>query len=203
MIVPIFTLRHARSIANGHNKHVYDTMKDENVPLSVEGIEYFHTQAPKIIENFGEDISHINVFCSPYLRTVQTFDLLELYLKKADININYFEVNPLLIEHTCYYFYNSIDFPQYVNELKEYGSKFYFKYKNGENGVDCYQRVTTFFNYLRNFDLSTKISGPILLVTHGFLMNVIDMYINKLTPSEFDKMKTPQNCEIKEYNINL
>lgn len=199
----LIAIRHARSMAN-EDKTIYDNIHDEDISVSISGEEYFYSKEEEIIENINSVLGifnkNIDVYCSPYLRTVQTYELLKGLFNKHDIHVNYFELNPLLIEHTCYYFYNSIDFEKYQEELVKYGSRFYFKYKNGENGVDVYQRVVTFFNNLKLSRMYMDVpNNPVLLVTHGFTMNIIDMYINKLSPLQFDNMKFPRNCEMRKY----
>ena len=126
----IFVMRHARSVVN-ENKSLYDTYRDEDAPLSENGIKYFHEQVESIINKIEKSMgvyNYINVYCSPYKRTLDTYELLKPYFEKSSFTINHFEINPLLIEHIGYYFYNSEDFPLYVEGLRKYGSKFYYKY---------------------------------------------------------------------------
>jgi broad specificity phosphatase PhoE len=203
-MIKLLTMRHARSVVN-EDKTLYVNIRDEDAPVSENGKKYFHETIKEnlnIINRYCH-LKKIDIYCSPYLRTTQTYDLLTPYLDKEKIKISYFELNPLLIEHTCYYFYNTVDFDVYRKEQKAYGSRFYYKYKNGENGVDVYNRVLTFFNYLQfkyNDPIYQTIGAPtVLLITHGFTMNVIDMFIKKLSPNQFDELKIVKNCEIREY----
>ena len=75
--------------------------------------------------------------------------------------------------------------------------KFYYRFTNGENGADVYDRASLFLDSLfREIkDIDYKKYDNIVIVCHGLFMRLFMMNFLKYTIEQFDLLATPHNCE--------
>jgi broad specificity phosphatase PhoE len=159
-----------------------------DIPLTSEGFE----QADALIEKIeGLNLYIDEVYCSPFLRTMQT---IYPYCKRNNIKINienslYEVCHKPFFDHTNYR--NSINdlhvVWKYIYDIINFNYRSYFNVSNikiNPHHVDITNRVNPFIysllkknkNRLRERKKSEKV---ILLVTHKSICNAIKKYFDK------------------------
>ena len=185
----IFLIRHGESSANIDRK-LYNTQPGHKIPLTDEGL----LQAQACGRILREKLVSRNLFfyVSPYLRTRQTFQGIISQL--GDINIRIRE-EPRIREQD---FGNPRD--QFVDlshdpDFIKCGS-FFYRFPNGENGSDVYDRISSFFVTLHRNFLKQNYPENAVIITHGMLMRLFIMRWYHWTVDEFEKLENPPNCYI-------
>jgi len=185
----IFLIRQGESIANLDRNH-YGSLQGHNIPLTDEGI----SQAKECGLILKDKLISNNIFfyLSPYLRTKQTYEAILSQL--GDINKKVRE-EPRIREQD---FGNPrdqfIDFTQ-DPDYSKMGS-FFYRFPNGENGADVYDRISSFFYTLhRNFS-KPDFPENVIIITHGMLMRLFLMRWYHWTVEEFERLANPPNCYI-------
>jgi broad specificity phosphatase PhoE len=80
--------------------------------------------------------------------------------------------------------------------------RFFFRFPNGEAGLDVYNRVSSFLATLSRDLLQFQDSGSdmdrlnIVIVTHGLTMRLLLMRYFQLSVEEFEHSFNPQNAKI-------
>lgn len=188
----LYLVRHAESEGN-INKLIYSEKRDCDVELSENGkvqatsiIEQIQKLSPYSTNYHGFD----GLWYSPYVRAVQTKDLIKESLNKGDQF--YFEkMNVLLRERE----WGDLQELSNKNALTDYFFNFYHRPKDGESFADVYQRVMVFHHHL----LITRGQNGIdnhIIIAHGELLKVYMMFLLNWSIVEFDKYKTPRNAQV-------
>ena len=84
--------------------------------------------------------------------------------------------------------------------------RFYYRRPTGESGADVYDRAATFWDALlsnalnpQDMFLPTSLMPPpddaLLVVTHGLTMRLLLMKYFNWSPSTFDSVYNPGNCD--------
>ena len=86
-------------------------------------------------------------------------------------------------------------------ERRSFG-RFFFRFPNGESGLDVYNRATSFLStlgrdmkQLRDMDIPME-DCNILVVTHGLTLRLILMRYFQLTVEEFEKSHNSNNAKL-------
>ena len=135
---------------------------------------------------------------SPYLRTKQTYEgilsqLGDIYKKVRE--------EPRIREQD---FGNPRD--QFIDftldpDFFKMGS-FFYRFPNGENGADVYDRISSFFYTLHRNFLKNDYPENVVIITHGMLMRLFLMRWYHWTVEEFENLKNPPNCYICNMILN-
>ena len=161
-----YLVRHGESLSNTKNISSYSWEKED--PLTNEGI----IQAKKLGEKL-RDYKIDFIFCSPFRRTKETFNIMNKELK-ADLNNIFFDERLIEIN------FGSLDNKPYETFHKLFLSgEDYFKANvpNGENYSDVLQRISEFFS-----EVESNYSGKnILIISHGLPLGMFEIVSKGLT----------------------
>ena len=185
----IILIRHAESEGNADRK-IYSSKPDYKLALSEKG----KLEAQKAGKNLKEIIhnSSIQVYCSPFYRTRETWNIIKEELNSNSIN---YKEDPRIREQEWGHFRSFELNEEIVKERDEFGL-FYFRIPDGESGADVYDRVSDFVGSMfRNFQ-KKDFAEIVVLVTHGMTLRIFLMKWFYWTVEEFENLKNPKNCEI-------
>ena len=184
----IILIRHGESEAN-IDVTLYKRVPDSQISLTEKGKEQAREASKKLKEIIKD--GSIKFYVSPYLRSRQTYDNLMLNFKE---NRTSFVYDPRLREQEFGNFHHIEE--ETFEEMRKVG-KFYYRFTNGENGADVYDRASLFLDSLfREIkDIDYKKYDNIVIVCHGLCMRLFMMNFLKYTIEQFDLLATPHNCE--------
>lgn len=184
----IILIRHGESEAN-IDVTLYKRVPDSQISLTEKGKEQAREASKKLKEIIKD--GSIKFYVSPYLRSRQTYDNLMLNFKE---NRTSFVYDPRLREQEFGNFHHIEE--ETFEEMRKVG-KFYYRFTNGENGADVYDRASLFLDSLfREIkDIDYKKYDNIVIVCHGLFMRLFMMNFLKYTIEQFDLLATPHNCE--------
>jgi len=136
-----------------------------------------------------------NMVYSPYTRAKQTANIIHGRITSFEgYHIENFIEMPLLVERH----WGSL------RDIVESGKKtedhfnFFYRPTGGESFMDTYQRVVLFDMWLK---ANTKYENNIV-VAHGEFNKLYLMYLLGWSVEEFNKWKSPKNCEVFVINRN-
>lgn len=184
----IILIRHGESEAN-IDVTLYKRVPDSQISLTEKGKEQAREASKKLKEIIKD--GSIKFYVSPYLRSRQTYDNLMINFKE---NRTSFVYDPRLREQEFGNFHHIEE--ETFEEMRKVG-KFYYRFTNGENGADVYDRASLFLDSLfREIkDIDYKKYDNIVIVCHGLFMRLFMMNFLKYTIEQFDLLATPHNCE--------
>ena len=197
-MINLYFVRHAESEGN-INKLIYSEKRDCDVELSENG----KVQATTILDQVGKvyqrnwydnkagiETYKCGIWYSPYVRAIQTKDIVKNSLKKEE-SFSFEYMNVLLRERE----WGDLQELSNKNALTDYFFNFYHRPKDGESFADVYQRVVTFHQLLLNTTGIYNIDDNII-IAHGELLKVYMMFLLNWSIDEFDKYKTPRNAQV-------
>lgn len=186
----LFLVRHGQSEGNVDKSKYFEKL-DCQIELTNQGIEDAKNAARKILE-LQEHISFFgSVYYSPYIRAIQTKEVLISEMKKSNGTLVYFDnikESVLLREREW----------GGLRDIVESGMKsenhfnFFYRPLNGESFADCYNRVVLFDQWIQTDSTSDKN----IIVAHGEFIKLYLMHKLGWTVQEFDKWKSPRNGEV-------
>jgi len=189
----IILVRHAESQGNIDDT-LFGQTPDWLIPLTPLG----HEQAGLAGRNIKAIVKEnpIYVYTSPCVRTKQTTaDILESFDESQFIGLRQ---EPRLTGQQFGNFQDSEVIRKSKRERRNYG-RFYFRFPNGESGLDVYCRVTSFIaTMFRDFQ-NKKIQDKklnVIIVTHGLTLRLFIMRWFQLAIHKFEKMINPPNAGI-------
>jgi broad specificity phosphatase PhoE len=190
----VILIRHGESLGNV-DESAYTTIPDWKIPLTEKGEQQSREAGYRIKEIVGDD--PLSIFCSPYLRTKQT---LRHIMPALDDNllINLRE-DPRLTEQQFGNFQSRTEMNTCKQERDKFG-RFYYRFPQGESGLDVYNRVSSFIGSLWR-DWEKDRAAPIedttvIVVTHGLTLRLFLMRWYQFSVTEFEDSKNPQNTAI-------
>ena len=198
----IILVRHAESIGNIDDS-AYTFIPDWKIPLTEKGNAQAREIGNKVRDIIGSD--PVYIYTSSYMRTKQTLArMIENWDKDQIIGVR---DEPRLSEQQYGNF--QIDQDQYIRERRRFG-KFFYRFPNGESGLDVYNRVTSFISTMyRDFSdpLIRHKDLNMIIVTHGLTLRLFLMRFFKFTVLDFEESENPPNCgmvvlEKKENKLN-
>ncbi|KAM3570785.1 hypothetical protein VYU27_007153 [Nannochloropsis oceanica] len=186
----IILVRHGESTGNA-DERVYVQTPDWKVPLSPVGHEQARETGRQLKALIGDEPLYI--YTSPYRRTKQTLsDMLESLEDNLKVGIR---EEPRITEQQ----FGNFQCHQLVQQAKKDRSnfgRFYFRFPNGESGLDVYTRVTSFISTMFRDFADGHICRPdlnIIIVTHGLTLRLLLMRWFKLTVETFESTTNPPN----------
>ena len=193
----IILIRHGQSDGNV-DRITHATVPDWKIPLTEKGREQAREAGKKVFNSLGR--LELAVYCSPYLRTRQTWEEMDSQSFQVDITV---KEDPRLVEQSWGNLraFEPRKWEDIEAERDHYGP-FYYRFLHGESGVEVYQRFTTFLDTLyRDFEKS-DFPDNALIVTHGFTLRVLLMRWLHWSVEEFHELKNPKNCQTFELQLD-
>lgn len=184
----IILIRHGESEGNV-NPQSYSKIPDNKLQLTQKGIKQALTagvKLQKIIKN-----ESVKFIVSPYLRTIQTYENISKSIKQ---NLQHKAIEPLIREQE---FGNLHFLSKDIIKERLFVGRFYYRLSNGENGADCYLRVSYFLDNLRK-QMANKQNhfNNYVIISHGIIMRLILMKLMNLSIEQYEKLALPNNCAI-------
>ena len=197
----IILIRHGESLGN-LDDHAYVSTADWKIPLSDRGRQQAEEAGKRLRELIADE--PFFVYTSPYLRTRQTLDGI---LKSFDNETQLlgFREEPRIVEQQ-FGNYQDLDEVRQAKRARHRFGRFFYRFPNGESGLDVYQRVTSFISTLfRDAQQLRSKRGSIddvniVLMTHGLTLRLFLMRWFQYTVEEFEESKNPRNTEIVVMN---
>jgi broad specificity phosphatase PhoE len=200
----IWLVRHGESLANvarlkaESNQHltIEFAEREQDVPLSDLG----KIQSKKLQKYFAEvSLKPSVIFCSPYARTCQTTDLIQLRDSKVFYDERLRE-RELGIFDRLTKLGAMQKFPDECKKREKLG-KFYYRPLGGENWADVVLRLRSFWRDL-NLNFADE---KVLIITHEVVIRCFRYILEDLTEAEIlaiDDASDVENGAITSYNFN-
>lgn len=194
----ILLVRHGQSAAN-EDPLVYARLPDYRIPLTDLGF----AQAKEV----GRDLSNLigtesfGVFCSPYLRTLQTKEAMLEGMKRDPV----FDYQEPTLREQEYGNMPAADVNERNREFRKEFGYFFYRFPNGESCADVYDRMSLFLDSLyRRFD-RTDCPANILIVSHGTAIKCFLARWYHWSVEYFESLTQLSNCHVsimqREANI--
>ena len=156
----VILVRHGESEANV-DPNVYARMPDWRIPLTAKGVEQAQDVGRRIVELMGDE--SFGVFCSPYVRTIQTKDAMLMGLGRTPC----FDYQDPSLREQEYGNMPGADENQENRRQRSAFGPFFYRFPNGESCADVYDRMALFLQTLyRRFERETCPEN-IVVVSHG------------------------------------
>jgi broad specificity phosphatase PhoE len=199
----IILVRHGESLGN-EDESAYSKIPDWKIGLTNRG-EQQSKQA-------GQDLAELCrgerlfTYVSPYDRTMQTWQFMkeELQAPKSGeplVTLIGTRQEPRIAEQQFGNFQDPGKVQMAKEERRNFG-RFFFRFPNGESGLDVYNRATSFLSTLgrdistlRDMDIPME-DCNILVVTHGLTLRLFLMRYFQLTVEEFEQSHNPNNSKL-------
>jgi len=186
----IILIRHGESLGNVDHT-TYKHIPDWKIPLTRKGIIQAENAGILIKSLIGN--GPLSIYCSPYRRTKES--LVHIMSNLSDNPLVHVREEPRLTEQQFGNFQNPDIMLSIKQDRKDYG-RFYYRFPNGESGLDCYNRVTSFISTLfRDWikETESQEDNTVLLVTHGLFIRLFIMRWFQYTVEEFEETSNPDN----------
>lgn len=185
----IVLLRHGESEAN-LDETLYERKPDHRMELTARGRAQAAEAAEKLSALFGEQ--RVQVYCSPYARTLQTVDAVRAAL---GLRVARVYQEPRLREQD---WGNLQDRERIATQRKERDAfgHFFYRLERGESGADVYDRVSTFLETLHRDFERDDFPENALLVTHGLTTRLFLMRWFHWSVEYFESLENPRNGEL-------
>ena len=184
----IFLVRHGNSVAN-NNYDILQQIPDNKIVLSENGIAQAKEAGKRLKEIIGNE--SIEFYVSPYMRTRQTYENILESFKENRTECNIF--SPLREQE-----YGNLqsEMDRQFKEQKEVGIP-YYRFKNGESGIDVLNRISVFLQYLFRKISSTnyKLFDNIIIVSHELTLKFFILCFLKLPVNDYDNIKGLDNAD--------
>jgi broad specificity phosphatase PhoE len=185
----IILIRHGESEGNV-DKNQYQFTPDYALNLTPKGIEQARQAGMEIREIVGSET--INAYVSPYFRTRQTYQHLQVELAA---NTAKMIEDPRIREQDWGHLRHPDENEGIIQQRDDF-STFYYRIPDGESGADVFDRVSTFLETLyRDFNKPDYPQNA-LIVTHGMTLRLFLMRWFHLTVEEFENLRNPRNCQV-------
>ena len=137
----IIMIRHGESLGNT-DETAYARIPDWKIPLTRRG----ERQALRAANDLAELLKGETLFayCSPYKRAKETWDIMAEYLRDTQtVDLVGMREEPRIAEQQFGNFQNPHKVRTAKAERRTFG-RFFFRFPNGEAGLDVYNRVSSF-----------------------------------------------------------
>eukprot|EP00934_Nitzschia_sp_Nitz4_P009086 Nitzschia sp. Nitz4//scaffold359_size15291//10770//11950//NITZ4_008886-RA/size15291-snap-gene-0.13-mRNA-1//-1//CDS//3329549027//9076//frame0 len=196
----IILMRHGESLGNV-DENLYAEIPDWRIPLTRRG----ERQCEHAAKDLHELVKGETLLCyvSPYKRTSETWAVLKKHLdQQGDVQILGVQEEPRIAEQQFGNFQNPRKVRTAKAERRTFG-RFFFRFPNGEAGLDVYNRVSSFLSTLtRHLSLLSEgnhadfQSLNVLIVTHGLTLRLLLMRYFQLSVEEFEHSFNAQNAKL-------
>mmetsp|Transcript_27610 Transcript_27610/g.36226 ORF Transcript_27610/g.36226 Transcript_27610/m.36226 type:complete len:304 (-) Transcript_27610:154-1065(-) len=193
----IILLRHGESRGN-RDETAYVHCPDWKIPLTRKGWADARL-AGDVVKEIVKD-APIFFYTSPYLRTKQTLaGMLGAFEGNHIIGVR---EEPRITEQQFGNFQNVLTIKNAKDERARFG-RFYYRFPQGESGLDVYNRVTSFIATMFRDFANPNIASPdlnIVVVTHGLTLRLLVMRWFQYTIQDFEESHNPPNggCVVME-----
>ena len=186
----LIMLRHGESIGNV-DESAFCRIPDHAMDLTELGAAQAVEAGERLRELLGWQ--PIDVFVSPYRRTWQTLEHLQLGSRVRRIR-----EEPRLREQDWGNLQTLADQVRQRHERDAFGH-FFYRLASGESGADVYDRLTGFLTGLTSpwADDAAELGRTVLLVTHGLAMRLACMALMGWTVAEFEALSNPVNGDFR------
>jgi broad specificity phosphatase PhoE len=186
----LILLRHGESVGNV-DESAFCRIPDHAMTLTESGRRQSEAAGARLRELLGAP--RIDVFVSPYRRTWQTLELLDLGSRVRRIR-----EEPRLREQDWGNLQDPANQVRQRRERDAFGH-FFYRLASGESGADVYDRVSGFLAGLTApwTDAADEAGRTVLLVTHGLAMRLACMALMGWTVAEFEALSNPVNGDFR------
>jgi broad specificity phosphatase PhoE len=198
----IILVRHGQSMGNV-DETAYATTPDWKIPLTEKGKQQADAAGETLSSLLlpGESLS---TYVSPYERTMETWQVMKQTIMDQNPSIQMVGTRqePRIAEQQFGNFQN----PHFIclaKEQRHMFGRFFYRFPNGEAGMDVYNRVTSFLStlsrdweQLRHHQVVDMEHCNILIVTHGLTLRLFLMRYFQLTVPEFEESLNPPNAKL-------
>ena len=199
----IFLIRHGESVANTGENYV-NRIPDHLVSLTENGIAQARKEGKWLAEYCAEngvDLSRARIWRSPFLRTRQTSEEFNRFLKIEDIreDITLTEQQFGLFDSVPYADWGKLypnEYAEYKRQISNYG-KFYARPPMGESPFDVAIRVHQFMGTIYR-DFEKHGVDTLFIFTHGTVLRAFLLRWFHYSPEWYHEEKNPKNCWIRE-----
>lgn len=174
---------------------------DWRIPLTDVGREQAKAAGMALRDLVGPD-ANLHVYTSPYARTRQTVrHMLESIPEQQVVRLR---EDPRISEQQFGNFQNVDEVRAAKAERAAFG-RFYYRFPNGESGLDVYARVTSFVSTLfrdHGFgrprrDAEAAWEGDnVVIVTHGLTLRLLLMRYFQWSVRTFEETLNPDNAQL-------
>lgn len=192
----LYLIRHAESQANTDPTVYYDNY-DHEIGLTENGKGQAKTCGGHMKELLGWSAEHgmtphpYGLFVSSYARAIQTWEIIQESVHQPLQRV----VDVRLREQEYKDFKSHDEYLEKRKRANERG-KLYYRYKQGESANDVIDRVTGWYNQLRQDWILGNRPERIVVVSHEITMRCILHILQDLTPEQH--YRNFGNCEIVE-----
>lgn len=188
----LILVRHGESLGNC-NEAAYSHTPDWMIPLTEEGINQSKQLGKDLREIVGD--GPLFIYCSPYIRTKQTLKyIMESFNDSEIIGVR---EEPRISEQQFGNFQKEESMINFKSARSNFG-RFYYRFPEGEAGLDVYNRVTSFiatmFRDWAKLDSTVEDEMTVLIVTHGLTLRLFLMRWFHYTVQEFEDSTNPPNA---------
>ena len=190
-------LRHGESIGNV-DESAFCRTPDHTMDLTPTGREQSRAAGERLRALLGS--APIDVYVSPYRRTWQTLEELDLGTRVRRVR-----EEPRLREQDWGNLQDPATQAKHHRERDVFGH-FFYRLSSGESGADVYDRISGFLSALTG-PWAPWPRGPrgtgygpddtVLLVTHGLTMRLACMSLFSWTVAEFEALSNPGNADFR------
>ncbi|WP_086820095.1 histidine phosphatase family protein [Allokutzneria sp. NRRL B-24872] len=185
----IILLRHAESLGNV-DELAYCRIPDHALPLTPRGVQQARAMSPRMRRLLGP--GPVAAYVSPYLRTRQTFELMEL----SNL-IERIVPEPRLREQDWGNLQDPVDQERQKQERHAFGH-FFFRLAHGESGADVDDRVAGFLTELeRRVDNDPAHPKNVIVVSHGLTMRLLCRRLFNWSIELFESLSNPPTCDFR------
>lgn len=195
-------MRHGESLGNV-DENTYVTTPDWRIPLTERGNEQAAAAGKRLASLLGPRETAF-IYNSPYVRTQQTTDHLVEQIDAGsdegwDRRVLARREDPRISEQQ---FGNYQDYDEVQRAKKERANfgRFFYRFPDGEAGLDVFNRVTGFISTLFRDSRARQQNGQdmanvnVIIVTHGLTLRLLIMRWFHLSVEDFERMWNPDNA---------
>lgn len=191
-----------RKLAEEMKRKYVLSVSDYKTPLTELGLEQAYLTGQALSQTLAvPDI----IFCSPYLRTVQTFKQMQKAWSDLKTDLMVSEDRIREQEHGQALLYNDwrlfhVYHPE-QKRLRDLLGQYWYQFPQGESIPEVRDRVRLLIDTL----IREWAGKDVWLITHHMTILSIRALMERLTPEQFielDQKETPINCGVTRYTCN-
>lgn len=191
------------------DEEAYVHNADWRIRLTERGRQQARAAGKAVMELIGPE-ANLHVYVSPYARTRETLaHMLESVPEERVVRLR---EDPRISEQQFGNFQNVAEVQQAKRERATFG-RFYYRFPNGESGLDVYARVSSFVSTLfrdHGFartrraataseaatDTEAWRKDTVLVVTHGLTLRLLLMRYFQWSVRAFEQTSNPDNAQL-------
>lgn len=185
----IILLRHAQSLGNV-DELAYTRIPDHALPLTSLGEQQARAAGPVVRGLLAE--GRVAAYVSPYVRTIRTFELLEL-----GPMVERTVPEPRLREQDWGNLQDPVEQEIQKQKRHEFGH-FFYRLAHGESGADVDDRVASFLAELeQRVEVDPAHPDTALVVSHGLTMRLLCRRMFSWSIALFESLSNPDCCDYR------